>query len=94
MMKTSVMMITRKDIIESNDETVEDLTVYGTAGTFIERYAKYKGYNLNSGDEVWEGRRQTRTTKCKVTRVRYLEETRCKNCGLTIWYISVGVAVK
>lgn len=42
---------------------------------------KYKGYNLNSGDEVWEGRRQTRTTKCKVTRVRYLEETRCKNCS-------------
>lgn len=39
------IMLSNK-FIESNDEKVEDLTIYGTAGTFIERYAKYKGYNF------------------------------------------------
>ncbi len=33
------------NFIESVD-TSENLTVYGTPGTFIERYAKYKGYNF------------------------------------------------
>lgn len=27
-------------------ETAEDLIVYGTAGTFVERYARYKGYDF------------------------------------------------
>ncbi len=39
------IMLSNK-FVESNDDTVENLTVYGTAGTFIERYAKYKGYNF------------------------------------------------
>lgn len=42
---------------------------------------KYKGYDLNSGEEIWEGSRRTRTTRCKVTRIKYLVETCCKNCG-------------
>ncbi|MBQ4625859.1 MAG: leucine-rich repeat protein [Clostridia bacterium] len=38
------IMLSNK-FVESND-TVENLTVYGSAGTFVERYAKHKGYNF------------------------------------------------
>lgn len=38
------IMLSNK-FVESND-TVENLTVYGSAGTFVERYAKYKGYDF------------------------------------------------
>lgn len=46
-----------------------------------DKKVSYKGYELNSGEEVWEGRRRQRTTRCKVTTVKYLEETRCKKCN-------------
>lgn len=36
------IMLSNK-FVEAND-TVENLTVYGTPGTFVERYANYKGY--------------------------------------------------
>ena len=36
---------------------------------------------MNSGEEIWEGSRRTRTTRRKVTRIKYLVETCCKNCG-------------
>ena len=38
------IMLSNK-FVESND-TVENLTVYGTSGTFVERYANYKGYTF------------------------------------------------
>lgn len=38
------IMLSNK-FVESND-TVENLTVYGSAGTFVERYAKHKGYSF------------------------------------------------
>lgn len=38
------IMLSNK-FVEAND-TVENLTVYGTSGTFVERYAKYKGYTF------------------------------------------------